>query len=69
MENNLLELAKRFSEIKSELLHGGYAGDLLENHITDVLTEELLSNLGEIGQHDNVKRAMVNMFFLGQIMK
>ena len=69
MENNLMEIGKRFHQLKSELLHGGYTGKMLENHITDVISDEILSELGEIERYDEVKRAMVNMFFLGQLSK
>jgi hypothetical protein len=69
MENNLMEIGKRFHQLKSELLHGGYNGEMLENHITDVISDEILSELGEIERYDDVKRALVNMFFMGQLSK
>ena len=65
---DLMAIGKRFLQLKSEMIHSGYSGELLENHITDVLSDEILSELGEIARYDEVKRAMVNMFFLGQIM-
>ena len=69
MENNLMEIGKRYHQIKSEMLHGGYTGEMLENNITDVISDEILSELGEIERYDDVKRALVNMFFLGQLSK
>lgn len=69
MENNLMEISKRLHQLKSELLHNGYTGDMLENHITDVISDEILSELGEIERYDDVKRALVNMFFMGQLSK
>ena len=69
MENNLMEIGKRFYQLKSEMLHGGYTGEMLENHIIDVISDEILSELGEIERYEEVKRVMVNMFFLGQISK
>ena len=69
MENNLMEIGKRFHQLKSELLHGGYTGEMLENNITDVISDEILSELGEIERYDDVKRALVNMFFMGQLSK
>ena len=69
MENNLMEIGKRFHQLRSELLHGGYTGEMLENHTTDVISDEILSELGEIERYDEVKRALVNMFFLGQLSK
>jgi hypothetical protein len=35
---------------------------MLENHITDVLSDEILSELGEIERYDEVKRALINIF-------
>ena len=64
MENNLMEIGKRFHQLKSEMIHGGYTGEMLENHITDVISDEILSELGEIERYDEVKRALVNMFFI-----
>jgi hypothetical protein len=69
MENNLMEIGKRFHQLKSELLHGGYKGEMLENHITDVISDEILIEFGEIERYDDVKRALVNMFFMGQLSK
>lgn len=69
MKNNLMEIGKRFQQLKSEMLHGGYTGEMLENHIIDVISDEILSELGEIERYEEAKRAMVNMFFLGQISK
>lgn len=69
MENNLMEIGKRFCQLKSEMMNGGYVGEMLENHITDVISDEILSELGEIESYYEVKRAMVNMFFLGQLSK
>ena len=65
MENNLEEISRKFFEIKSELIHGGYTGELLYNQLTDTLTDEILHDL-DINKI-NIKKAMVNMFFLGQI--
>jgi hypothetical protein len=67
MENNLMEIGKRFRQLKAEMLHGGYTGELLENHIMGVICDEILSGLGEIERYEEVKLALVNMFFLGQI--
>jgi hypothetical protein len=69
MQNNLMEIGKRFHQLKSEMIHSGYDGEMLENHITDVISDEILSELGEIERYDEVKRAMVNMFFIGQLSK
>jgi hypothetical protein len=57
MENNLMEIAKRFYQLKSELLHSGYTGEMIENHITDVISNEILPQLGEIEKSDEVKKS------------
>jgi hypothetical protein len=69
MENNLMAIGKRFLQLRSEMIHGGYEGEMLDNHIADVISDEILSELGEIARYDEVRRAMVNMFFIGQLSK
>jgi hypothetical protein len=69
MQNNLMEIGKRFHQLKSEMIHSGYVGEMLENHITDQIADEILSELGQIERRDEVKKAMINMFFIGQISK
>lgn len=69
MKNDLTEIGLRFHNLRTELVHSGYNGEMLENHITDVISDEILSELGEIERYDEVKKALVNMFFLGQLSK
>ena len=69
MENNLIEIGKRYYELGSEFAHSGYTGELLDNHIIDVLSDEILCELGEIEKYDDIKKALINIFFLGQITK
>lgn len=64
-----MEIGKRYYHLKSEMLHGGYTGEMLENHITDAISDEILSELGEIERYEEVKRALINMFYLGQLSK
>ena len=64
-----MEIALRYQHLKSEMLHGGYAGEMLDNHVTDVISDEILSELGEIERYEEIKRALVNMFYLGQVSK
>jgi hypothetical protein len=68
MENNLMEIGKRFHQLKSEMIHGGYTGEMLDNHITDVISDELLFELGAT-RDEGIKKALVNMFFIGQLSK
>jgi hypothetical protein len=51
------------------MLHGGYTSEMLDNHVTDVISDEILSELGEIERYEEVKRALANMFYLGQVSK
>jgi len=67
MENNLMAIGKRFHQLKIEMVHGGYTGEFLENHIMGIISDEILSELGEMERCEDVKLALVNMFFLGQI--
>jgi hypothetical protein len=68
MENNLMEIAKRYNQLKSEMTHGGYTGEMLDNHITDVISDELMFELGAT-RDTEIKKALVNMFYLGQLVK
>lgn len=65
MKNNLEEIAIRIVEFTKQQ-------DLIteptELIILDTVSDELLSEMGEIEQYDNVKRALVNMFQVGYIM-
>ena len=38
MENNLMAIGKRFHQLKIEMLHGGYTGEFLENHIMGIIS-------------------------------
>ncbi len=64
-----MEIAKRYHNLKSEMIHGGYNGEMLDNHVIDVISDEILSELGEIERYEEVKRALTNMFYLGQVSK
>ena len=42
--------------------------EFVEFEVVNQLTDELLSEMGEIEQYDNVKKALVNMFFVGHLL-
>jgi hypothetical protein len=67
MKNNLIEIGKRFNQLKSNMLHGGYTRNMSDNYIIDILSDEILSELGEIEKYDDVKKSLINMFFIGQL--
>ena len=64
---DLLNVVKRGQEIVSGLMHVGVRPEYTEMTALDKLCDEILHELGEIERYDDVKRAMINMFFFGQI--
>lgn len=67
MKNDLMEIAKRFSELQNDLLHGMYVGEDADLAIVDAVSDEILIELGDIERPDEVKKALMNMFFIGQL--
>lgn len=65
MMNDLLSLTEKFNNIKSELLHGGYTGDFLEETVLDVLVDEILKDFDE-SIHDNIRELLIDMYFTGR---
>ena len=66
MEINLLSLALRYAQIKSDLNHGGVFSEFEDVTIIDVLTDDLLRVIDESA---DTKKALTAMFFLGQGLK
>ncbi len=64
---DLLEVAQRGQQKVRDLMHGGVAQEHIEMAALDSLCDEILQELGEIERYDDVKRAMMNMFFFGQV--
>ena len=62
MKNDLMVIREKFNQLKSELLSDGYNPDTVENEISDIIADDILSELGEIERYEDVKRAMINMF-------
>lgn len=63
MENNMMRIAERiYNLIKQQEL----ITDDTEFNILYQVADELLSEMGEIEQYDNVRKALVNMFIVGQ---
>lgn len=69
MKIDLIYISDRFNKIKSDLLHSGYNGDYLYENIISALSEEILSELGEIENPDDVKQVLMNMFHLGGLVE
>lgn len=69
MKNNLMEISKKFQQVKSINLPGGIKSEDFETLILESIIDDLLSELGEIERYDDVKLALSNMFFLGKLSK
>ena len=65
MKNDLSTLVLRFIELKSQFKHG-YTGEMLLENVIGVITDEILSELGEIERCDEIRDALTNMFYLGK---
>lgn len=66
MKNNLIEIGKEYLKIRQDLLHNGYSGEFLEEMVVSTISETLLDSLGETENYYQVKRALMNMYFIGQ---
>jgi len=64
---DLSVIAQRGQQKVRDLMHGGVAQEHIEMAALDSLCDEILQELGEIERYDEVKRAMINMFFFGQL--
>jgi hypothetical protein len=67
MKNDLIKMGKRYDQLRSDLLHGGHTGNLMKEHIANTIIDELLEEL--IYDKKNIKKALMNMFELGDISK
>lgn len=64
---DLLEIVQKGQQKVKDLMHGGVTHEHIEMAALDSLCDDILQELGEIERYDDVKRAMMNMFFFGQI--
>ena len=64
---DLLEIVQKGQQKVKDLMHGGVTQEHIEMAALDSLCDDILQELGEIERYDDVKRAMMNMFFFGQI--
>ena len=64
MENNMMKIAERvYKLVKQQEL----VTEDTEFNILYQIADELLSEMGEIEQYENVKKALVNMFIVGRM--
>lgn len=66
---DLIQIIQKGQKIVSDLKHGGVNPDHIELTALDVLSNEILEDIGEVEKYDDVKKALINMFFFGQISK
>lgn len=64
---NLLGITCRCKELTSELLHANVNVDDIEMQVIDTITTEILNELGDKKEFQELKLALRNMFFLGQM--
>ena len=57
------ELSVIYDKIKSDLIHGGYNGEYLENHCLDATSIETCEFLKENPQE--LRQALIAFYFLG----
>jgi hypothetical protein len=71
MKNDIMQIGRRFRELESEFVHswGNKEGIDIELNVVYSVAAELLSELGDISNRDEVERALVHMFLLGQITR
>ena len=67
MEKNLLAISMRYAQLRSDLIHGNYRREFMEEEVINVITDELLSDM-EMNKEE-VKKALINMFALGKLIK
>lgn len=66
MENNLEKIVLKVHSL-THTLSPILTDEEAEMEIVYSIADELLSEMGEIEQYDNVKKALVNMFFAGRM--
>lgn len=65
MKNDILSISQKIISYTSDLFP--LSGEDIELEIIHAIADELLKDMGEIEQYDNVKKALVNMFIVGQL--
>jgi len=63
--NNALSYALRYSQLESDLLHGGYQGDLMHEQIMDILVGEIINDIGD--DKEKMRSALMNISILGRV--
>jgi len=66
MENKLDKIVVRIYSL-IDVLAPTVTGESAEMTVVYSIADELLNEMGEIEQYDNVRNALVNMFFAGRM--
>lgn len=66
MEYNVVSVGNRYKEIKQKLKGDGISNPLMDCAVTDVLVDEIIQDLGDTINSSKLKKALSNMYFLGQ---
>lgn len=76
MELDLEKLSERFLKLRTDMfqLHSSYSGEMLDDHVMGALADEIiiyLNNCELESEEKNklIKKALTNVFFIGEIIK
>ena len=64
---DLMEIVQKGRKLVNDLKHGGVNPEHIEMEALNTLSDEILQDMGEIERYDDVKKALMNMFFFGQL--
>ena len=64
---DLLEMTQKSQQKVRDLMHNGVTQEHIEMIVLNSLCDEILQELDGIEKYNEVKSALKNMFFLGQI--
>jgi len=64
MQNDLIKIIQKVHDLAHQL----FPVEDVEMEILYSISTELLSEMGEIEQYDNVKKALINMFQAGYLL-
>ena len=64
---DLLETVQLGQQKVRDLMHSGIKPEHIEMIALNSLCDEILQDIGKIERYDDVKKAMLNIYFFGQI--
>jgi hypothetical protein len=66
---DLLEMAGKAQKIVRDLMHGNVSQEHIEMITIDELSDEILKEIGIENNTSELKKALMNMYFLGTLNK